>query len=398
MSQMVLLISYFSPPVINAESILVWKTLCELSSHFEMKVLTSTVSANSRIDPQMTLPSNVQVFRRATYKPTNPTLKKLADKGMGLLSDEEYLWASLGRLESINCDLIYSRSHPGASHILAYRIKQQTQKPWIAQFSDPWTRNPYHMNHTFVRKTSDVHWERKVIRYADFLVFPTEEILHIYKEAYKQFNIGQKSIVLPHHYIPNLYRQDVYEVSGSPSTISFAYFGDFYGVRSPAPFVEALRSISEITPSLLNRVTVNFYGNIESKFVEIVDRSPVKINRHKVTYFESLNLMTRNNVLLLIDAPTENGVNPFLASKLVDYLGAGKRILGITDEKGTSANILRKYGHYVVSPHDTQRIAKAIEECITAPQVSVEPPLEFTTRNVVGKLKSVINKLTESDN
>lgn len=107
--------------------------------------------------------------------------------------------------------------------------------------------------------------------------------------------------------------------------------------------------------------------------------------------------MTKNNVLLLIDAPSNSGVNPFLASKLVDYLGAGKRILGITDEKGTSANILRKYGHYVVSPHDTQGIVTAIKECITTPAVSVEPPVEFTTRNVVRQLVDVMNRLVDGN-
>ncbi|GMA50015.1 hypothetical protein GCM10025857_13720 [Alicyclobacillus contaminans] len=69
----------------------------------------------------------------------------------------------------------------------------------------------------------------------------------------------------------------------------------------------------------------------------MVDKSPVTITRSRVTYFESLNLMTKSDVLLLIDAPSKTGINPFLASKLVDYLGAGKRILGITDEKGTAA-------------------------------------------------------------
>ncbi len=183
MSKTVLLVSSFAPPLINAESILVWKALCEMSFYFEMKVLTSALSGNSRVDPYMTLPPNIQVYRKSTYKPTNPVLRKLTDKALGLVSDEEYLWASFGRLESVNCDLIYSRSHPGASHILAHRLKQQTQKPWIAQFSDPWTRNPYHTNHTLVRKALDTHWEQKIIHHADFLVFPTEEILDIYHQV-----------------------------------------------------------------------------------------------------------------------------------------------------------------------------------------------------------------------
>ena len=393
MIKTVLLVSYFAPPIINAESILVWKTLRELSSHFEIKVLTSKFLVNSRVDPQMAVPQGIKVYRKPMYKPTSPLLKKLTDKAIGLVLDEEYLWASFGQLKSLDCDLIYSRSHPGSSHILAHRIKQRTKKPWIAQFSDPWTGNPYHTNHTRFRKASDTHWEQKVIHDADFLVFPTEEILDIYKRTYKSFNIGQKSIVLPHHYIPNLYSQETRQDSYTPSTISFAYFGDFYGLRSPVPFVEALRNIADTTPSLLNNVTIDFYGNIESKFFDIVEESPLKIGSHKVTYFESLNLMTKKDVLLLIDAPSNNGVNPFLASKLVDYLGAGRRILGITAEKGTSANILRKYGHHVVSPNDTQGIINAIKECITSPKDCFVPPVEFTSKNVIDQLVDVMRRV-----
>jgi hypothetical protein len=103
--------------------------------------------------------------------------------------------------------------------------------------------------------------------------------------------------------------------------------------------------------------------------------------------------MVMTDVLLLIDAPSESGVNPFLASKLIDYLGAGKPILGITDVKGTSADILRKYGHYVVSPHDTQGIVNAIKNCIAYPKISITPPVEFTTKNIVGRLVDIMKEL-----
>ncbi|MCL6442731.1 MAG: hypothetical protein K6T83_04610 [Alicyclobacillus sp.] len=399
MPKTVLVVSYFAPPLINAESILVWKTLREMSSGFDVKVLTATLANSSRVDPHMTLPSNIQVYSTPTFKPTNPFFRKLTDKALGMVCDEEYLWASFGRLQSVNYDLIYSRSHPGASHIFAHKLKQQTKKPWIAQFSDPWSKNPYHTNHTRFRKASDTHWEEQVVHHADYLVFPTNEILDIYDQAYSSLNIRSKSTVLPHHYVPELYnRHNTHKPeTGMPPTISFAYFGDFYGVRTPEPFIRALEHIARTTPTLLNKVKVNFYGNIESKFTDMVDNAPVTITRSRVTYFESLNLMTKSDVLLLIDAPSETGVNPFLASKLVDYLGAGKRILGITDEKGTSADILRKYGHYVVSPHDIQGIIAAVSECIATPQLPVEPPKEFTSNNVVGQLVALMNQLAYGD-
>lgn len=113
-----------------------------------------------------------------------------------------------------------------------------------------------------------MHWEEQLVNHADFLVFPTCEILDLYDQAYSFPNISRKSTVLPHHYVPELYnRQNTHErESGKQPAISFAYFGDFYGVRTPEPFINALQHIARANPTLLSKVKVNFYGNIESKF------------------------------------------------------------------------------------------------------------------------------------
>ncbi|GMA57920.1 hypothetical protein GCM10025858_24230 [Alicyclobacillus sacchari] len=108
-------------------------------------------------------------------------------------------------------------------------------------------------------------------------------------------------------------------------------------------------------------------------------------------------MMRQSDVLLLIDAPSANGRNPFLASKLIDYLGAGRRILGITDKQGTAANLLRQYGHIVVSPRDPDGIEAGIRRCFSefqsgmADQVAI--PEEFTTQHVVGQLADVMERL-----
>lgn len=63
MPERVLVVSYLAPPLINTELILVWKTLCEMSSHFATILLTVKLTDNSRVDPLMSLPPNVQVYR-----------------------------------------------------------------------------------------------------------------------------------------------------------------------------------------------------------------------------------------------------------------------------------------------------------------------------------------------
>ena len=62
--------------------------------------------------------------------------------------------------------------------------------------------------------------------------------------------------------------------------------------------------------------------------------------------------------LLVIDAPAKKSV--FLPSKLIDYLGAGRPILGLTSP-GTSANLINQLGGWVASPDDVEAVAAAIK-------------------------------------
>jgi hypothetical protein len=62
--------------------------------------------------------------------------------------------------------------------------------------------------------------------------------------------------------------------------------------------------------------------------------------------------------LILVDADADQSV--FLPSKLVDYLGAGRPIFGVTPP-GTSANLLRTLGDHQVSPRDPEAIGRELE-------------------------------------
>lgn len=348
----------------------------------------------------MELPRDVSVVLGRTLKPSGTLLRRVTDKLVGYLVDEHYLWAKVNRipLQDGHFDLIYSRSQPGSSHILAYRVKQETGKPWIAQFSDPWANNPYHSHHSGFRKSFNRKWEQRVVETADKLVFPTREIQAMYVDSYPHLPILEKSLILPHHFTSDLYpKQSEEPVRGPADKVTFSYLGSFYGSRSPEPFLKALQYVLDKFPEWKDRIQINLYGNVSSGFAAMVDACPVPIARGRAPYLETLKMMRQSDVLLLIDAPSATGSNPFLASKLIDYLGAGRRILGITDEQGTAADILRESGHTVVSPRDVDGIATAIERymeiCLREGRTEVPIPNQFETRQVVGKLASVMQEM-----
>ncbi len=80
-----------------------------------------------------------------------------------------------------------------------------------------------------------------------------------------------------------------------------------------------------------------------------------------VGYEESLDLMTSAHGLLVIDAPAAESV--FLPSKLVDYIGAGRPVLGMTPP-GTATRLITELGGWVSDPADPEQTQKALADFI----------------------------------
>jgi glycosyltransferase involved in cell wall biosynthesis len=363
----ILMVSYFAPPLLSAESILVAKTLPYLAEYFKIDLLTVGPDPEYRRDEdllQHMQHDNLRIFRYRNPKFQNKIMRRLYEKGIQAIADVNIAWvrqAVRHHFTQVNPDeyrLIYSRSQPGASHLVALAFRNRLGIPWVAQFSDPWAHNPYHPGNSVVKRH-----EKQVVRAVDRYVFPTVEMCERMDAHYPGDNIRERSKVIPHCFDPALYP--------NPSTgekgITLSYIGDFYGLRSPEPLLQALSRIREMDPDCLRDVRVQVVGNVEGKFRALIDqyreRVSVPIERvGQVPYLKSLEKMKQSDILLLIDAPGD--VNLFLPSKLIDYFGARKPIMGITPIRGTAGQLLQQYGFPVADPLDVENVARGLLQMI----------------------------------
>ena len=76
-----------------------------------------------------------------------------------------------------------------------------------------------------------------------------------------------------------------------------------------------------------------------------------------VSYQESCSLSAAADGLLMIDAPAARSV--FLPSKLIEYVGAGRPILGLTPP-GAAANLIRELGGWVADPTDDNAMKQTV--------------------------------------
>jgi glycosyltransferase involved in cell wall biosynthesis len=72
--------------------------------------------------------------------------------------------------------------------------------------------------------------------------------------------------------------------------------------------------------------------------------------------------MSSASGLMVIDAPVpKNSKSVFLPSKLIEYIGAGLPILGLTPS-GTAADLIRDLGGWVADPADSAALKNVMRE------------------------------------
>lgn len=269
----------------------------------------------------------------------------------------------LQRLDSASYDVILTCSQPHCNHLLGLRLKQLTGKPWIAYFSDPWTDNVYASYASSKVFKYNLTLEQSVISQADRLFFTSPEILDLVMEKYPA-TLREKCGVLPHCFIPAWYKENrALDTPALNDKVKVIHTGHFYGPRTPLPLFRALARLQR-EGDLRDRIEFLMYGNMAPEHADFICReglAGVVSVRETIPYLKSLAAMKLADALLLLDAPlTNKKQSVFLPSKLVDYLGSGRPILGITPPAGASARVLRETGNQVCDIADEESICRAI--------------------------------------
>ena len=251
------------------------------------------------------------------------------------------------------------------------------QMRWIAQFSDPWARNPLE-KHLLI---SFWNWlkEPKTVRAADAIVHTSAYARDLMLSS-QPTSMRQKTFVIPHCYDEALYPK---RRKQNNERITLRYVGVLFGRRSPEPLFEACGKMLMVRPELRDRLVIEFVGYVPPEMLQTpAARSlPEGMVRTAGTvgYLESLEMMYDADLLLVIDADTKQ--NLFMPSKLADYLGANTPIVGLVP-KGGSEDVLRDLGCWHARPNDIEGIAKCLTGALDYIAGGVKTPWCDETRRL----------------
>lgn len=251
-------------------------------------------------------------------------------------------------------DVLVTFAQPFTDHLIGMELRSKLKLPWLAHFSDPWVDNPFTPFDAKTRKLN-LELERSVAETADMLVFTSSKTVDLFYRKYPE-ELKEKARVLPQCYDPELFK----DTSGVLDKITIRYLGNFYGRRTPRPLILGLIELYKRNPEAVKNVSFELIGPGDAaeveKLVEPLPKGLVAV-RPSVSYRESTDLMNESDGLLIIDAPAE--ISVFLPSKLIDYIGAGRPILGITPS-GTAASLIRELGGIVADPSNIVEVSASL--------------------------------------
>lgn len=272
-------------------------------------------------------------------------------------------WKKVLNRLSVKPDIIYSRSFPLSSALMALKIKKKLNVPWMMHLSDPWADSPLH---NYSPKVLQWHnsMEKKCMEEANLISFTSEKTLEFYREKYPI--LVDKFVVLPNVYdeedaINTLWKWN--------NKLRIIYTGGLINDRSPQALFNALEMLKRKHSTVLDKVEFIFAGQMDRKNVRLFEKNTYVCVKHigLLSYQNALKLQQEANMLLLIDNPIENQKHAmFFPSKLLDYMLAKKRILAITSKGSSTYEVLKNSLSECISHSNTEGIAQAIINAVEA--------------------------------
>ena len=316
--------------------------------------------------------NNDECFKKFNIKYTNDLDWAIARNHplrlpISLILMNKYIEDSLKEFEKKDYKYLFTSIAPGISHICGKRIKKKHPDViWYASFSDPFKNSPYKkadldnrsILYKFVYNVGawalyNNKYEEAAIYNADKLIFICEEQRDYTISQYPDLDkkeLLNKSIIMPLTYIPtwDMYKNLLSKNNKRNKPLQAVHLGRLYGLRKIDTFLEALKELKEEDDKLEEKIVFHQYSEIQTPDIKKIKEYGLEnlfILHDKVSYDESIKIMKNADALVLFDSlMTNQKLQPYLPSKIVEYLLLKKPILAICDDNSPSYRILKEYG------------------------------------------------------
>lgn len=414
-----LFVAFHYPPEGSSSGVLrTLKYTRYLGMHgWRVTVLAPRTSAYEVRDPDLErqIPEEVRVVRtrfvdikrHVAIAGVYPATLAVPDRWIGW-----WPWAvRAGRLvmEADPVDLVYSTSPHATAHLIALSLARGAQRPWVADFRDPWYEEPPEPGTPRIVHRAARKLERRVVHQAHRVVASTEQLRRMLASRYPDEPTGKFSAIPNGYDEADFAKVRFFSQRCPEQELTIVHAGSVNPeFRDPRPLFTAAREAAEAGELDLSRVRFSFLGG--GSFGESAEmRSALETTgltervefRPRLRYEQALAELTNAQVLLLLQASPDT--ESLVPAKLFEYLRAGRPVLAVV-RPGAAAEVLREVGGgWAVDPRSPERLREALTGAYRAWRAGTLNALaadgralsRFSRERLAGELAACFDSLVE---
>lgn len=293
--------------------------------------------------------------------------------------------------QNYSYDYIISTIGPFTSALIAYYLSKKTNIPFILDYRDLWTLEPYSRYQSLFQLKLAECYEKKILKNA-FLVTTVGQVMA--NQLTENFGQYLKDKI---HVMYNGFDEDDFSKKNKPSInhtdkLVYRYIGNFYGHQNVKYFIQALLELDQLG-AIPDKAVFEFYGNyyIETlqEFQKVKNKNLLLI-KSQTEHLEAIELMKSSDFLLLfVSSVNSQGV---ITGKLFEYLRSEKPIIAMVPQNGEAEELLKHNGHDLITTMENvegikKLLIKSFQEKISIEKCSYDQySREYQTEQFYRKL------------
>ena len=147
---------------------------------------------------------------------------------------------AIGLIRGHKPDIIYTSGNPWTTHLVGYTLSRLFNKPWVADFRDPWTENPYKEQRHKLFEKMDQYLESRVVRQSSCVICNTKPLLNKMRKMYCSHD-PKKFVHISNGFLAPLFEGLEYDKYDMRLVITHA--GTLYSKRSPLSLLQAVSNL-----------------------------------------------------------------------------------------------------------------------------------------------------------
>ncbi len=282
-------------------------------------------------------------------------------------------------------DVVLATGGPWTSLLVGQALAEHWRVPFIADYRDPWSNNPYVSFRSPLLNGRARALEASVCHSAGRIIANTPELQAQLARDYPEH--AQKIVAITNGYDPDLFPHATAGRTGGTSEqaagqgLELCHFGTVYGKRTPAVLLQTaleLVDAGRLTPAHLRLRFVGSWDVDEpdcERVAQALERAGILTREPAVPHQACLQQMLRADALLVMqpDSPLQ------IPGKIYEYV-ATRRPMVLIGGEGATANLVNRFGLGVAVPNQAARIRQVLLDIIERPQMLKAPTPEHVGR------------------